>query len=75
MTTSQPQYSYPAAAAVSGWMADTEGAGARDPDTEAAGTEAGTQYADPRYEDPEAEEQLPVFPDETGPAPAGPDNT
>jgi hypothetical protein len=26
MTTSQPQYSYPAAAAVSGWLADDEGA-------------------------------------------------
>ena len=43
MTTSQPQYSLPAAAAVSGWLADTEGAQA------------------------EADEQLPVFPDEQFP--------
>jgi hypothetical protein len=45
VTTSEPQYTAPAAAAVSGFLADTRGAGA----------------------DADADEQLPVFPDEVPP--------
>jgi hypothetical protein len=66
MTTSQPQYSYPAAAAVSGWLADDEGAGK----DEGVPVGAGDVEADrARAGDPDAD--LSGVPRDSDPVPVG----